>query len=86
MSKKINAEVSLNIIESRKPELDAKLVADGIAQQLERRGFLEELQKGCAKCNWLGLKELELIAQADSAVQRLLELNGTEKEEFHYIH
>ena len=37
MSKKINAEVSLNIIEIRKPELDAKLVADGIAQQLERR-------------------------------------------------
>ena len=37
LSKKINAEVSLNIIEIRKPELDAKLVADGIAQQLERR-------------------------------------------------
>ena len=37
LSKKINAEVSLNIIEIRKPELDAKLVADAIAQQLERR-------------------------------------------------
>ena len=37
LSKKINSEVSLNIIEIRKPELDAKLVADGIAQQLERR-------------------------------------------------
>ncbi len=37
LSKKVNAEVSLNIIEIRKPELDAKLVADGIAQQLERR-------------------------------------------------
>ena len=37
LSKKINAEVTLNIIEIRKPELDAKLVADGIAQQLERR-------------------------------------------------
>ena len=31
------AEVSLNIIEIRKPELDAKLVAETIAQQLERR-------------------------------------------------
>ena len=29
--------LSLNIIEIRKPEIDAKLVADGIAQQLERR-------------------------------------------------
>ena len=37
LSQKINAEVNLNIIEIRKPELDAKLVADGIAQQLERR-------------------------------------------------
>ena len=37
LSKQIGTEVSLNIIEIRKPELDAKLVADGIAQQLERR-------------------------------------------------
>ncbi|TVQ82789.1 MAG: 30S ribosomal protein S3 [Micavibrio sp.] len=34
---KIGGEVSLNIVEVRKPELDAKLVAEGIAQQLERR-------------------------------------------------
>jgi small subunit ribosomal protein S3 len=31
------SEVHLNILEVRKPEIDAKLVADGIAQQLERR-------------------------------------------------
>ena len=37
LSKQIGSEVSLNIIEIRKPEIDAKLVADGIAQQLERR-------------------------------------------------
>ena len=30
-------DVRLNISEIRKPELDAKLVAEGIAQQLERR-------------------------------------------------
>ncbi len=30
-------DVQLNIVEIRKPEIDAKLVADGIAQQLERR-------------------------------------------------
>ncbi len=30
-------EVSLNIVEIRKPEIDAQLIADGIAQQLERR-------------------------------------------------
>ena len=31
------SEISLNIVEIRKPELDAKLVAEGIAGQLERR-------------------------------------------------
>ena len=31
------SEVSLNIVEVRKPEIDAKLIADNIAQQLERR-------------------------------------------------
>jgi small subunit ribosomal protein S3 len=31
------SEVSLNILEIRKPELDARLVAENIAQQLERR-------------------------------------------------
>lgn len=30
-------EVAINIVEVRKPELDAKLIADGIAQQIERR-------------------------------------------------
>src|SRR5215467_5961478 len=37
IAKMTNSEVSLNIIEIRKPEIDAKLIADGIAQQLERR-------------------------------------------------
>ncbi|SDE31732.1 MULTISPECIES: 30S ribosomal protein S3 [Kordiimonas] len=32
-----SSEVSLNIVEVRKPEIDAKLIADNIAQQLERR-------------------------------------------------
>ena len=37
LSKLSGAETHLNIIEIRKPEIDAKLVADSIAQQLERR-------------------------------------------------
>jgi small subunit ribosomal protein S3 len=32
-----DSEVHLNIVEVRKPEIDAQLVADNIAQQLERR-------------------------------------------------
>jgi small subunit ribosomal protein S3 len=37
IAKVTNSEVSLNIVEIRKPEIDAKLIADGLAQQLERR-------------------------------------------------
>ena len=32
-----SSDVTLNIVEIRKPEIDAQLIADGIAQQLERR-------------------------------------------------
>ena len=31
------SEVALNIVEIRKPDIDAKFVAEGVAQQLERR-------------------------------------------------
>ena len=37
LAKLTGAEVALNIVEIRKPEIDAKLVAENIAQQLERR-------------------------------------------------
>ena len=37
LSQRAGGEVSLNIVEVRKPEIDAQLVADSIAQQLERR-------------------------------------------------
>jgi small subunit ribosomal protein S3 len=37
IAKLTKAEVSLNIVEIRKPEIDAQLVADNIGQQLERR-------------------------------------------------
>src|SRR3974377_957778 len=37
LSKMANADVALNIVEIRKPEIDATLVAENIAQQLERR-------------------------------------------------
>jgi small subunit ribosomal protein S3 len=37
LSKMTGNDVRLNIVEIRKPELDAQLVADSVAQQLERR-------------------------------------------------
>lgn len=37
LSQMVGGEVSLNILEIRKPEIDATLIAEGIAGQLERR-------------------------------------------------
>src|SRR5689334_17586469 len=37
LSKFTKDEIHLNIVEIRKPEIDARLIAEGIAQQLERR-------------------------------------------------
>lgn len=45
ISKMTSADVSLNIVEIRKPEIDARLVADGIAQQLERRVSIRRAMK-----------------------------------------
>ena len=38
-------DVRININEVRKPELDAQLVAEGIAQQLERRVMFRRAMK-----------------------------------------
>ncbi len=46
LEKKTNSEVHLNIVEIRKPEIDATLIAAGIAQQLERRvGFRRAMKR-----------------------------------------
>ena len=37
LADKAGADVALNIVEVRKPEIDAQLVAEGVCQQLERR-------------------------------------------------
>jgi small subunit ribosomal protein S3 len=37
LNKITNSDVSLNIVEVRKPEIDAQLVSENVAQQLERR-------------------------------------------------
>jgi small subunit ribosomal protein S3 len=45
MMKMPTTDVRINISEIRKPELDAQLVADGIAQQLERRVMFRRAMK-----------------------------------------
>jgi small subunit ribosomal protein S3 len=41
----MSTSVSLNVVEVKKPELDAKLVAENIAQQLERRVMFRRAMK-----------------------------------------
>ena len=55
ISKITDSEVLLNIVEVRKPEIDAQLVADGIAQQLERRvGFRRAMKRAVQSAMRLG--------------------------------
>ncbi|GAB5459720.1 MAG: 30S ribosomal protein S3 [Henriciella sp.] len=45
LAKMTDDEVRLNLVEIRKPELDANLVAEDIARQLERRGSFRRAMK-----------------------------------------
>ena len=55
LAKRVGTDVSLNIIEVRKPEIDAKLVAENIAQQLERRvGFRRAMKRAVQSAMRLG--------------------------------
>jgi small subunit ribosomal protein S3 len=48
-------DISINIIEIRKPEIDAKLVSDSIANQLERRvSFRRAMKRGVQSAMRLG--------------------------------
>ena len=50
-----SGEVSLNIVEIRKPEIDATLIAESIAQQLERRvAFRRAMQRAVQSAMRLG--------------------------------
>lgn len=55
-----NSEVRINVIEIKKPEMDAKLVADNIAAQLEKRvSFRRAMKKaiaGALKSGALGIR------------------------------
>jgi small subunit ribosomal protein S3 len=45
IAKMTNSEVHLNIVEIRKPEIEAQLVAENIAQQMERRVSIRRAMK-----------------------------------------
>src|SRR6201997_4202263 len=61
VAKLSNSEVSLNIVEIRKPEIEAKLIADNIAQQLERRvAFRRAMKRAVQSAIRLGAQGIRI--------------------------
>ncbi len=61
VSKMTGAEVHLNIIEIRKPEIDAHLVAEAIAQQLQRRvAFRRAMKRAVQSAIRLGAQGIRI--------------------------
>jgi small subunit ribosomal protein S3 len=61
LSRYTDSEIHLNIVEIRKPEIDAKLVADNIAQQLERRvAFRRAMKRAVQSAMRLGAQGIRI--------------------------
>jgi small subunit ribosomal protein S3 len=61
LSKRAGGEVALNIVEIRKPEIDAQLVAEGVAQQLERRvSFRRAMKRAVQSALRLGAQGIRI--------------------------
>jgi small subunit ribosomal protein S3 len=55
------SEIIINILEVRKPEVDAQLVAENVAQQLERRiAFRRAMKKGVTSAMKFGAKGIRI--------------------------
>ena len=61
IAKMTDAEIHLNIVEVRKPEVDAQLLAENIAQQLERRiAFRRAMTRSLQSAMRLGAKGVRI--------------------------
>ena len=80
VAKMTDSDVVINIIEIRKPELDAQLVAELIAQQLERRvAFRRAMKRAVQTSMRLGARASASIARAVSAAPKSRASNGIAK-------
>ena len=71
---------SVNIKEVRKPDLDATILAEGIAQQLERRvQFRRVMKRAVQSAMRQGAKGIRTEVSGRLGEQKLPELNGTER-------
>jgi small subunit ribosomal protein S3 len=61
LSDRAGSDVALNIVEIRKPEIDAQLVAEGVAQQLERRvSFRRAMKRAVQSALRLGAQGIRI--------------------------
>ncbi|QQG36204.1 MAG: 30S ribosomal protein S3 [Micavibrio aeruginosavorus] len=61
LSHHAGSDVALNIVEIRKPEIDAQLVAEGVAQQLERRvSFRRAMKRAVQSALRLGAQGIRI--------------------------
>ena len=71
LAKMTGSEVSLNIVEIRKPEIDAKLVAENIAQQLERRvAFRRAMKRAVQSAMRLGAQGIRINCRRPAGRRR----------------
>ncbi len=62
LSRRTGSDVSLNIVEVRKPEIDAVLIAENIAQQLERRvAFRRAMKRSVQNAMRLGAQGVRIM-------------------------
>ena len=84
VEKLINKQINLNIIEVKDVDVNAQLVAENIAAQLERRISFRRAMKQCMqrtmRAGALGIK----TACSGRLVLIWLELSSIKKEQFHY--
>ena len=61
LAKMTESDVHINIVEIRKPEIDAQLIAENIAQQLERRiGFRRAMKRAVQSAMRLGAQGIRI--------------------------
>jgi small subunit ribosomal protein S3 len=76
LQKRTNRDVFVDILEVHKPELDAQLVAESIALQLEKRvGFRRAMRKSVDSALRFGCKGINEIARSEWYLQGRLPLH-----------
>ena len=74
-----DSEVHLNIVEIRKPEIDAKLVAENIARIERRAAFRRAMKRAVQSAMRLGAQGIRTLVRVGLAVQKLRGPNGIAK-------